>query len=556
MACMYMNVQDGRTESRRSRRKSRPRTIHIDVYCSTSSSEEEDSLAHASSDDSLHRPTAAPPPPRALVALGSKNNPKNQVDLKRRRSSKEAIPMLDQSPSSHLKDFTDSSKSQPPTFMTDVPPPPTDSPHEPHSTTTTSATRETSVASSSNATQILSPCKDQLSSFSGVSKNIQQPVRPTTLPLSFVASPRGLDRQKDSSLSYANSPLDLSAWEQDPDMPSSALSWRGSDFDATISQQASDFESESNIREISVSRSEVFYEGDSEGTEVESNTSSVAKYWRSPQLERRKYIQKGQEDRYREAVKRRTNKSSDESKDSSLDVLPPTSDVEALSKLTVFQNFSAEELEVISKSLNKKESLASVSKKVPSFRTIEREESLKLIKRMVASHEPSKDGSSKSNSFNLYHDMLNGDFKSNLKRSASLESKSSSACSRATSLSIGSKKLDTIGDESLEMSERKVSHSSIASPLSKSLLGIPGELDEVSLLPEQTLSSSTSALELSEPSDYSNINTTTASTTTPDGRLVNVGVYRNLSNRFPFHESSPSSVSPPTATVEISSQWC
>lgn len=496
-----MNVQDDRgIESRRSRGKVRPRTIHIDVYCSTSS--EDDSVGQYSSDDSPNPLTPRTLAPRTLVALGSKKNRKNEVDL-RKRLSDEELPDGHESTNFIFQSMHRSRSPRHSAFITDVPLKLSSSPPVPPGSCT--SVSQTTTSSASDATKILSTRNDLV-------KNL---VRPSTLDIASFSSPIPLKKieSKMSTSVSLNSPLDFSHWEADPDIPSSCLSWRGSEFESFVSHLASDLETDSSQRRVSLTQSEIFYEGDSEGTEVESNTENevASKFWRSPQLERRKYIQKGQEDRYKEAVKRRTQRSIEESTSQ----LP--SDVDALSKLSVFKNFSTEELEVISKSLNKRESSVNESKN-SSFKAIEKDESLKLLKRMSSFSESSPRNSlSKSNSYksSSQSNVNQNDTPKRINRSSSLNSRSSSTSSRSSQAVI--RKLDTI-DDNWEFENRS---STVSSPLSKSLHGIPCETDEVSSLERQSISlPSNSSIPMVTPLIVGK-------------RIVNVGVFRNL-ERFPF----------------------
>ena len=203
------------------------------------------------------------------------------------------------------------------------------------------------------------PCTKYKESHSSskLEKEIIQPilknVRSTPNNRSSIISDTGRPLSRHSSLSYVSSPLDGDNWEGDHDIPSSVLSWRGSDFEASTPQLPSELGVGSrSTSTISPScyqnNNQNAYENESEGT---SNCSKSNKQWKSPHLERRRYLQKGQEDKYRETLRRR-NRIEDANRSP---VHTPT-EVADLEKMSVFQNFSKEELEVISKSLTRKES--------------------------------------------------------------------------------------------------------------------------------------------------------------------------------------------------------
>lgn len=502
---IVMDVQDDRgVESRISRSKVKHRTIHIDVYCSTSS--EEESVGQGSSDDSK-----ASLPLRTLVALGSKKCKKNEIDI-RKRDVQRNLNTGDETASFTYEKATETRSPRHSAFITDVTLPLSSSPPASPIRSNTSMSHGTTSTAASGATKILSPRKDSLAFIVNNESESSLP-RPTTLNIVSLLSPTTRQKMQERAtptLSFRGSPLDLNQCNVDEDIPSSSLSWRGSEFDAFASQPPSDFETEGSLLRSSPARSEVFYEGDSEGTEVESNADNgVAKFWRSPQLERRKYIQKGQEDRYREAVKRR-NPHLIEANENILPDIP--SDVDALSKLSVFQNFSTEELEVISKSLNKRES--SLSDKKSSFKSIAREESIKQLKRMASFSDSPRTSLSKSNSCKSENQDREVD-QPKIRRSASLNSRSSSSiASRSSQTAI--KKLDAI-DDTLESESKQ---STVTSPLSKSLLGIPNEFDEVSSLERRCTPLTLNNFIPAVPGLLGK-------------RLVNVGVFRNL-ERFPF----------------------
>ncbi|KAF2368597.1 C2 domain [Trinorchestia longiramus] len=505
----YPPQQDERRrDTSRSKSKARPRTIHIDVYCSTSS---DDDTAEPNSSDDSPNPTHL----QTLVELGSKHNKKNEVDLKTRLAKENKLLSSDVPPSLDLpsmeKRHTRSPRQS--AFITDLPHAMSSSPSRgsgsrPH---TPASGVDTSIAS--DATKILSPRVEANKSLPKVETETP-PVRPTTLTLSSLASPTAssfLHRRRDSSLSYVSSPVDPSAWDLEQDIPSSVLSWRGSEFDASASQPPSDYEGDGTP--IVPTHSEVFYEGDSEGTEVESNTST-SKHWRSPHLERKKYIQRDQEERYREALKKRALKMDEPVK------VP--SDVDALSKLSVFKNFSDKELEVISKSLSKRDSDRSGESRT-SFRAIEREESLKLLERMASCSESKNPSVSPlPEDLNLDHRIEEKSFNfkvspSPVRRSLSLNSRhSSSASSRSRPI-----EMDSVEDD-LEIAKT----SNVTSPLSKSLQNIP---DEVNDLVSELERPATSLPSCSSPAARVPV--------VVRERLVNVGVFRNL-QRFPLESQT------------------
>ncbi|KAG7155428.1 putative chromatin-remodeling ATPase INO80-like 5 [Homarus americanus] len=138
--------------------------------------------------------------------------------------------------------------------------------------------------------------------------------RPTTLavPISPLPQPPenagARPHSRHSSLSYLSSPMDVDPWEGEAELPDSALSWRGSEFETSTPRLTSDIDLPSPRPTSGLSLSslhETFCEGESEVLGLHDSP----KLWRSPQLERQRYIQKGQEERYREALKRRTQRS-------------------------------------------------------------------------------------------------------------------------------------------------------------------------------------------------------------------------------------------------------
>lgn len=174
--------------------------------------------------------------------------------------------------------------------------------------------------------------------------------------------------------------MDVEVWEGEPELPESALSWRGSEFETSTPRLTSDLELHSPRPTSGLSLSslhEAFCETESEGLEARGvlGLHDSPRLWRSPQLERQRYIQRDQEERYREALKRRAQQEAQRS----YSTTTTTSNLMELSKLPAFKDFSREDLEVISKSLERRKSLQSPERK-GSFR-LPGEESLEPLER-------------------------------------------------------------------------------------------------------------------------------------------------------------------------------
>ncbi|XP_066947701.1 uncharacterized protein Pkn isoform X7 [Macrobrachium rosenbergii] len=375
--------------SRTTRPRPRPRTIHIDVYCSSSSEIESSPPSSPVSEDSLE---SGPRRPHAVVALGSKQRRKTEMNLGRSHYRP-----LEEKASSFVYSRGRSRRTHSggrSAFITDdvlplcASPPPqqmmadkeTGGNQEPVRMEKTSHVSETEPIAIKSPIPMPAPAEQQQ--------------RPTTLrvptpPLPQTSENSGvIPHSRHSSLSYLSSPIEVvDPWEGEPELPSSALSWRGSEFETSTPRLTSemDLPSPRPTSELSLSSlHEAFYEAEPELAEVQSNLGlhDPPKQWRSPQLERQKYIQKGQEQRYREALKRRAQKENERSHTAT-----PTN-VAELAKLPAFKDFSKEDLKVISKSLERRESQRSAERRSPlgvaeeGCQPVERRESNRLLEWM------------------------------------------------------------------------------------------------------------------------------------------------------------------------------
>ncbi|XP_068210041.1 LOW QUALITY PROTEIN: uncharacterized protein [Palaemon carinicauda] len=375
--------------SRTTRTRPRPRTIHIDVYCSSSSEIESSPPSSPVSEDSLE---SGPRRPHAVVALGSKQRRKTEMNLGRSHYRP-----LEEKASSFVYSRGRSRRTHSggrSAFITDDVLPLCASPPLPQmedketSRDQEPARMDKIYLSDTEPTTIRSPIPMPAPS--------EQQQRPTTLRVPSPPLPRNLENSgiiphsRHSSLSYLSSPLEVvDPWEgePEPELPSSALSWRGSEFETSTPRLTSemDLPSPRPTSELSLSSlHEAFYEAEPELAEVQSTLGmhDSPKQWRSPHLERQKYIQKGQEQRYREALKRRAQKEHERSHTTT-----PTN-VAELAKLPAFKDFSKEDLKVISKSLERRESQQSAETHSPfgiaedGSQPVERRESNRLLEWM------------------------------------------------------------------------------------------------------------------------------------------------------------------------------
>lgn len=363
----------------RARPRQRPRTIHIDVYCSSSSEAESSTPSSPVSDDSLE---SGPRRPQAVVALGSKQRKKTELNLGRRHEHP-----LEEKASSFVysRGRRHSHSGRRSAFITDdvltlssSPPPPQDRgslrSHEAVSAPPTVGFRRSPSTTPTPGQQSPLPMP------------APPAVRPATLTVPTSPPPQSTEisgvqpRSRHSSLSYLSSPLEAWEGEPEPELPSSALSWRGSEFETSTPRLTGDLDlpSPRPTSELSLSSlHEAFYEAESDMLEMPSSSGGLQdspKQWRSPQLERQRYIQKGQEDRYREALRRRTLMEAERPHTAT----PPN--VVELARLPAFSEFSKEELKVISKSLERRESLQ-VADQEGSYRLEEKKESFKPTER-------------------------------------------------------------------------------------------------------------------------------------------------------------------------------
>lgn len=381
----------------RARPRQRPRTIHIDVYCSSSSEAESSTPSSPVSDDSLE---SGPRRPQAVVALGSKQRKKTELNLGRRHEHP-----LEEKASSFVysRGRRHSHSGRRSAFITDdvltlssSPPPPQDRgslrSHEAVSAPPTVGFRRSPSTTPTPGQQSPLPMP------------APPAVRPATLTVPTSPPPQPTEisgiqpRSRHSSLSYLSSPLEAWEGEPEPELPSSALSWRGSEFETSTPRLTGDLDlpSPRPTSELSLSSlHEAFYEAESDMLEMPSSSGGLQdspKQWRSPQLERQRYIQKGQEDRYREALRRRALMEAERPHTAT----PPN--VVELARLPAFSEFSKEELKVISKSLERRESLQAadqegsyrLEEKKESFKPTERKDSNRLLEWMQQYKEQEK----------------------------------------------------------------------------------------------------------------------------------------------------------------------
>ncbi|KAK4323063.1 hypothetical protein Pmani_006210 [Petrolisthes manimaculis] len=337
--------------------RQRPRTIHIDVYCSSSSD---------SDTTPVLSPCEAPEEagwrrPQAVVALGSKQRQKTEVSLGRtlpdRTSSfvysHEPQPQPQSPPQPELQPHPQSQPQPAPrtTFITDDDLPLCSSPLPPDGVAAASNNHITSTVQS-HQSPIPMPAPPQRPTSLAVPKTVIEPP----------VSENGKGRPH-SSLSYLSSPTDCEPWGE-TELPESALSWRGSEFEASTPRLTSDMDLPSDISLASLGE----------------DTQEAPRMWRSPQLERRRYIQKGQEDRYREALKRRTQKQQQEQRQQQKQQQEAqkstSSGIPSVAHLPAFKGFSMEDLQVISKSLeqsSRKGESFTLPQQKESFRPMEKE---------------------------------------------------------------------------------------------------------------------------------------------------------------------------------------
>ncbi|XP_076054610.1 serine/threonine-protein kinase N isoform X3 [Oratosquilla oratoria] len=365
--------------------RTRPRTIHIDVYCS-SSDPESSTYSSSGSTESLD---SIPRRPHAVVALGSKQHRKTEVNLAR----KSERPVQEGSSGfvySKPK-ITDSHPSRRPAFITDDTSPLSASPPPlPHQVDSPSVLPSSPIPVSSIrphevSSPIPMPSREDVEMQQKAAKG---PQRPCSLPglkpiLPAVDAVREVDRPHSSlsSVSYASSPHEGRGDPWGNEMPSSVLSWRGSEFETSTPHFTSDRDSRMSSALSRESLREAFYEGDSETTEVtggvgaqQNGHGAPQKPWKSPHLERRRYLLKGREERFREPFQRRQQLEEERSHSTT-----PVN-VTELSRLPAFSDFSKEDLKVISKSLSRSMSLRSAGDR-PSSRLSARLESSGVRKR-------------------------------------------------------------------------------------------------------------------------------------------------------------------------------
>ncbi|XP_047479531.1 uncharacterized protein LOC125032449 isoform X1 [Penaeus chinensis] len=381
----------------RARPRQRPRTIHIDVYCSSSSEVESSTPSSPVSDDSLE---SGPRRPQAVVALGSKQRKKTELNLGRRHEHP-----LEEKASSFVysRGRRHSHSGRRSAFITDdvltlsSSPPPSQDRGSLRSHEAVSAPPTVGFRRSPSTT----PTPGQQSPLP---MPAPPAVRPATLTVPTSPPPQPTEisgiqpRSRHSSLSYLSSPLEAWEGEPEPELPSSALSWRGSEFETSTPRLTGDLDlpSPRPTSELSLSSlHEAFYEAESDMLEMPSSSSGLQdspKQWRSPQLERQRYIQKGQEDRYRETLRRRALMEAERPHTAT----PPN--IVELARLPAFSEFSKEELKVISKSLERRESVQAadqegsyrLEEKKESFKPTERKDSNRLLEWMQQYKEQEK----------------------------------------------------------------------------------------------------------------------------------------------------------------------
>ncbi|XP_050729380.1 serine/arginine repetitive matrix protein 2-like isoform X1 [Eriocheir sinensis] len=351
----------------------RPRTIHIDVYCSSSDDQDSSPPSSPSSPDTRGSTARRP---HAVVALGSKQRDKTEVSLSPRRHHHP----LEQRTSSFVYSRPSPEAAAPAprsTFITDDDLPLCSSPTEPPPASPPLTPTLGRRPSDYHRSPIPMPAPPQ---------------RPTTLavpPCSVAPDEEGegaARRSHQSSLSYLSSPLEGDTWEGDLWEADQDLSWRGSEFEVSTPRLISDME-------LAAARaaSEV-----SLGSLHEAGGEGSPRMWRSPQLERQRYMQRGQEDRHREVLLRRTQQlrqqageaGQQQQQQRSLSGTPTS--VAQLERLSAFKKFSREDLQVISKSLERRESQRSQEQDEPftlpqqreSFRPVVEKDANRLLEWM------------------------------------------------------------------------------------------------------------------------------------------------------------------------------
>lgn len=329
---------------KRSRKGRRPRTIHIDVYCSTSSSSDNDSEISCNSSNSTigEETSQKKSSSRTLVALGSKKNQyKNNFQLQSR--SLEQVVGFNKNVSQPKTVSYESSpvegKSHTGTFITDHPLSLCSSPSTPlerpvSSPPQVNVDRYDSVDAQSNIlTDLLLPC----------------PPKPRTLPISFMntnGKTKPLD-SNDYSQEYDLQEQDNHHYKLNQDFGSHSLgSLLLEDFENDTSSQL-----DANITGLNTAFSGLYTEEEKEKSY--SSDDIFIRPWRSPELERHRYLTNLEENSNNLFQDKRVLHATDFNEPEPLKT--PT-EVFELAKLSVFKDFSEEELQVISKSLTRRES--------------------------------------------------------------------------------------------------------------------------------------------------------------------------------------------------------
>ena len=279
--------------------RARPKTIHIDVYCSTSSSDEESRMLVKNRPDTL-------------VAIGSKSkSTKNETFLYK------AAPMEDTADSIYQKALR-MRRSKNITPSSDK------------SLTSPNLNRNSRYINEMSAAANYFPFNQP--STSKFNQN-----RPTTLDL--------MSKTSESYLLSKGAPQldDLVFNESDKNLDSHSFSWRGSKFDVDSFYQSSD-----NNENRTPVTSDVFRRSDMKGWNsdiIDSNDENTT-FLNSKDLNYVKSIEEQYAKLSNEYISTDL-KQFDESEE-----MAYLGSVESLSKLSIFDNFSNEELEVMSKSLS------------------------------------------------------------------------------------------------------------------------------------------------------------------------------------------------------------
>lgn len=320
---------------KRSRKGRRPRTIHIDVYCSTSSSSDNDSEISCNSSNSTIGEEASQKKPssRTLVALGSKKNQyKNNFQLQSR-----SLERVVTKPKTVTYEPTPvEGKSHSGTFITDHPLSLCSSPSTPlerpvSSPPQVNVDRYSSEEAQRNViTDLPLPC----------------PPKPRTLSISPLIGngKRQPLATNDYSEEFDLQEQDSNNYKLNHDFVSHSLGSLVLDFENTTSQIDAD------MTGLNTAFSGLYTE--EEKDKSYSSDDIFIRPWRSPELERHRYLTNLGEN----SKNLFQDKSVQQTDFNEPEPLKTPTEVFELAKLSVFKDFSEEELQVISKSLTRRES--------------------------------------------------------------------------------------------------------------------------------------------------------------------------------------------------------